>query len=155
MHFNMLKLQIKSSWGIDRIAGVLLAHFTRAQCCPSVASASWGLLWPAGWWCLVMLVSGTWGLLSFLTSACLSSLPEARLIKTQRQMLGFSLKVRKTKTDSHWLLPCAQSKMVILPLGISEWDCEWSPPILHSSLELGLKACATRFLWQTSVATWD
>ena len=46
---------------------------------------------------------------------------------------------------------------MILPPGNSEGDCEQelSPPILYSSLVLGLKACITtaQFLWQTSVAT--
>ena len=60
----------------------------------------------------------------------------------------------KSKVASLW--PRLQSEMVILPLGISEWDYAWevSPPVLQSSLvPLGLKVCTTRFLWQTSVAT--
>ena len=64
---------------------------------------------------------------------------------------------QKSKTASHWLLPLLQSEMAILPPETSEWDWHWelSPPVLHSSLGLGLRACTTTawFLWQISVVT--
>ena len=81
----------------------------------------------------------------------------ARLINTQRQILGFKLEVKKPK------LPGIDSDLRLSPkwrfcLGeASEWDCVWklSPHILYSSLGLGLKMCTTtaQLLWQTSVAT--
>ena len=70
--------------------------------------------------------------------------------------VGVQPEGQKSKTANPWLLPLSQSKMVILPPGILEWDCVWelSPPILYSSLGLGLKVYTTTalFQWQTSVA---
>ena len=64
---------------------------------------------------------------------------------------------KQSKEVCCWLLPPPQFEMVILPPGMSEWDCVWelSPPILYSSLGLWIKACTstTQVLWQTSVAT--
>ena len=80
----------------------------------------------------------------------------ARLIKTQRQILGFNLKVRKAKqpvTGSYlYLSPKWRS---CLQESQNETVCQSCLPFLYSSLVLGLKACTTTagFLWQTSVVT--
>ena len=69
----------------------------------------------------------------------------------------FNLKILKPKQPTTGSYLDLSLKMAILPPGISEGDCVWelSPPILYSSLGLGLKVCTTTawFLWQTSAAT--
>ena len=85
----------------------------------------------------------------FFFTCMWSTISENSERETQVQPEG-----QKSKTVSHWLLSLLQSKMVILPPGISEWDCVWAvSPIIYSSPGLGWKVCSTTtwFLWQASV----
>ena len=68
--------------------------------------------------------------------------------KSSEREIGVPSGDSKNKMARHWLLPRPQSAVAILPPGISEWGWDWelSPPVLYSSLVLGLKACTTWFL---------
>ena len=80
--------------------------------------------------------------LSLLIKINLVQSIEARLIKSQREKLGFNLKIQKAKQPATGSYLGFSPKMMILAPGISEWDyvCELSPTIF---LRLWLKVCTT------------